>query len=485
MSTQVTIQNARIIDNFYLWEAYQGINNSRVYSDFRISDNYWLYLVILAAATSGNMHFKGLIDCSGNPNYPAATIGDVYEVSVKGKIGGVAGIPVEPGDLIIANATNAGGTQGAVGTSWDITQFGLQQIFEISGSDLSFAVLNDLNQTVGNDWNLSVINDIAATVGNNMSLGVVGNFTGTVGGNYAMTVTGTWAVSGTNFSVAASGTVTINDGTQAVGYVFTCVNISGEGAWAPISSMAWLLDGNTVGAEKWIGTVDNFDLPIRVNSVEVARFKPASFILNLPNNTDGFIFEKAAVVTTSLLHNAGNTDVFAMLDTGVTKVQLCATAAFDNYINNNGSFGINTASPDSTKRLTINAGIAGAYDGWISFKDGATLYSRYELSASINSLNAAAGTVGIALGTNSNKTLLFIDNFVNVNNIGIDTLVPTARLHLPAGTVTAKTAPLKFTAGTLMGAVEIGAMEFVDDGTTGHLYITVNIATVATRVQIV
>ena len=61
----------------------------------------------------------------------------------------------------------------------------------------------------------------------------------------------------------------------------------------------------------------------------------------------------------------------------------------------------------------------------------------------------------------------------------------TARLDLPAGTATAGTAPAKFAPGTLLGAVEIGALEFVDDGTTGHLYITVNVAGVATRVQIV
>lgn len=41
-----------------------------------------------------------------------------------------------------------------------------------------------------------------------------------------------------------------------------------------ISSLAWELNGNTVTAEKWIGTVDNFEFPVRVNSLEVARFAP-------------------------------------------------------------------------------------------------------------------------------------------------------------------------------------------------------------------
>lgn len=34
----------------------------------------------------------------------------------------------------------------------------------------------------------------------------------------------------------------------------------------------WLLDGNTVGAEKYIGTDDDFELPIRANNIERARF---------------------------------------------------------------------------------------------------------------------------------------------------------------------------------------------------------------------
>lgn len=46
---------------------------------------------------------------------------------------------------------------------------------------------------------------------------------------------------------------------------------------------------------------------------------------------------------------------------------------------------------------------------------------------------------------------------------------PTARLHLPAGTASAETAPLKFVAGVNLTTPEAGAMEF--DGT--DLYITI------------
>lgn len=66
--------------------------------------------------------FQGVINCSANPNYPASTTGWLYVVSVAGKIGGASGIDVEIGDQILCTATNAGGTQAAVGASFSILQ---------------------------------------------------------------------------------------------------------------------------------------------------------------------------------------------------------------------------------------------------------------------------------------------------------------------------------------------------------------------------
>lgn len=71
---------------------------------------------------SSPLTYKGVIDCSSNPNYPAATVGDVYFVSVAGKIGGASGVSVEAGDSVICNDTNAGGDQATVGTKFNIVQ---------------------------------------------------------------------------------------------------------------------------------------------------------------------------------------------------------------------------------------------------------------------------------------------------------------------------------------------------------------------------
>lgn len=67
--------------------------------------------------------YKGAIDCSANPNYPAANAGDTYKVSVAGKIGGASGVNVEVGDALICTVDgSAAGTQAAVGANWDILQ---------------------------------------------------------------------------------------------------------------------------------------------------------------------------------------------------------------------------------------------------------------------------------------------------------------------------------------------------------------------------
>jgi hypothetical protein len=76
----------------------------------------------IATAVVGLFDPKGSTDCSANPNYPAALKGDVYLVSVAGKIGGASGKVVTAGDVFIAFADNAGGTEASVGTSWSVVQ---------------------------------------------------------------------------------------------------------------------------------------------------------------------------------------------------------------------------------------------------------------------------------------------------------------------------------------------------------------------------
>jgi len=79
----------------------------------------------LVSAVTGLLDFKGNIDASANPNYPAASKGDLYYVNVAGKVGGASGKSVDIGDAVIANADNAGGTEASVGTSWFVLEHNL------------------------------------------------------------------------------------------------------------------------------------------------------------------------------------------------------------------------------------------------------------------------------------------------------------------------------------------------------------------------
>ncbi len=98
---------------------------------------------------------------------------------------------------------------------------------------------------------------------------------------------------------------------------------------------------------------------------------------------------------------------------------------------------------------------------------------------------------GGIVGTEGRATPIYVDAsavYINTDTsgpVGIGFDAPSAHLHIVAGSAAASTAPLKLTPGTLLTVPELGAVEFTDDGADGHLYITLNVASVLTRVQIV
>lgn len=92
---------------------------------------------------AGLLDLKGSADCSANPNYPAASKGDAYVVSVAGKIGGASGVVVNAGDVYFATADNAGGTEASVGTSWAVIE-----------GNLGFTPVNKTGDTMTGDLNV-------------------------------------------------------------------------------------------------------------------------------------------------------------------------------------------------------------------------------------------------------------------------------------------------------------------------------------------
>lgn len=69
------------------------------------------------------VEIKGGVDCSTNPNYPAADAGYLYKVTVAGKIGGASGPNVEAGDTLLCFVDgSSSGNQAAVGANWTVVQ---------------------------------------------------------------------------------------------------------------------------------------------------------------------------------------------------------------------------------------------------------------------------------------------------------------------------------------------------------------------------
>jgi hypothetical protein len=114
----------------------------------------------IAAAVTGLFDYKGGIDCSTNPNYPAASVGDVYKVTVPGKIGGASGLVVEVGDSIYCNADSAGGTQATVGSDFNVIQVNID-VDALAGAGL---VVNAGNLDVNVDNSSIEINADALRV---------------------------------------------------------------------------------------------------------------------------------------------------------------------------------------------------------------------------------------------------------------------------------------------------------------------------------
>ncbi len=96
--------------------------------------------------------------------------------------------------------------------------------------------------------------------------------------------TSTSGLGNAGFYGSTSGLVTIQPAAIAGTWTFTLpttggtnlyflqTNGSGTTTWANLATYTWMLNGNTVGSLKYIGTNDAFSFPININGGEVARF---------------------------------------------------------------------------------------------------------------------------------------------------------------------------------------------------------------------
>lgn len=72
-----------------------------------------------------DVHKRALISLSGSPNFPEATQGDSYTVSVAGLIGGASGQYLAIGATIVCITDTAGGDYATVGANWSLSGAGV------------------------------------------------------------------------------------------------------------------------------------------------------------------------------------------------------------------------------------------------------------------------------------------------------------------------------------------------------------------------
>jgi hypothetical protein len=216
--------------------------------------------------------YKGVIDCSTNPNYPSADAGWLYVVSVAGKIGGASGVSVEVGDMLICNTDSTiSGNESSVGTYWNIIQKNITGAVTGTGianyvtrfngiGTITTGVIQDDNYRVGinvapsSDSMLNVLASgfeqyglkVVNTSGGGYvypAYGVFSKATNSIGDAYGAYLRGESSFGNTSYGAiisAVNGTnnfsLKLIDGTQGTGKFLKSVDANGSANWANITA---------------------------------------------------------------------------------------------------------------------------------------------------------------------------------------------------------------------------------------------------------
>jgi hypothetical protein len=177
-----------------------------------------------------------------------------------------------------------------------------------------------------------------------------------------------------------------------------------------LAPTGWKLNGNTVGAEKFIGTLDNYDLPFRTNNTEVARFTSTGYF-HLGNTSRGQIDVSGS--STLLLSS-----ISASIDIGLTNQVIGGLRG-----GNSSGLDIRPYSAGTADvPLTFSAYNGSGYIEYFKIKNTASGYSNMELCSSggkvaIGTTNPTAQFQVVSPGT---TTSTYVGRFVNGNGTVLD-----------------------------------------------------------------
>ena len=348
--------------------------------------------------------YKGTIDCSTNPDYPAGDAGWMYIASVAGKIGGASGTDVEVGDMIICNTDGTvSGNQATVGQYWNVIQKNIVGAVTGPASSVSNNVVF-FDGTTGKIIKDSGLTLSGSNTGDETTATIktkLGIATTSVDGYLTSTDWSTFngkqnALSGTGFVKISGTTISYDNSTYLTGN--QTVTLSGDVTGSGTTGITTSISATTVTGKLITGFVSGAGTVAATDSILGA-------IQKLDGNTSAKIGGSGTANYLSKFTAAGTLGNSAVFESG-------------------SNVGIGTTAP--TRKLDING--VSRFRNFIGIDNSDSTTRRIFFTNGDDLNTYASGEIRsseLHLYNSATKVLSVINN-----NIGIGTITPGSKLEV-------------------------------------------------------